>query len=85
MIYEYKEPLWKDSDSPIISLSNTNSTWTELGANPVLRSERLATNRLSHGSANMRHREIEFNGVNWILPAQEREWLGTRLTILKIL
>jgi hypothetical protein len=29
----------------------TNSTWTDPGANPGLRAERLATNRLSYGMA----------------------------------
>lgn len=41
-------------ENPCLSatLSTTNSTWTDQGANPVLRSERLATNHLSHGTAN---------------------------------
>jgi hypothetical protein len=33
-------------------LSTTNPTWTGPGSNPGLRSERPATNRLSHGRAN---------------------------------
>jgi hypothetical protein len=33
-------------------LSTINPTWTESGSNPGLRSERPATNRLSHGTAN---------------------------------
>jgi hypothetical protein len=32
-------------------LSTTNPTWTEPGANPGIRGERPATNRLSHGTA----------------------------------
>jgi hypothetical protein len=36
---------------PSATLSTTNPTWIELGANPGLRSERPATNRLSHGTA----------------------------------
>jgi hypothetical protein len=31
-------------------LSTTNPTWTDPGSNPELRSERPATNRLSHGT-----------------------------------
>jgi hypothetical protein len=31
--------------------STTNPTWTDPGSNPGLRSERPATNRLSHGTA----------------------------------
>jgi hypothetical protein len=31
-------------------LSSTNPTWTDMGANPGLRNDRLATNRLSHGT-----------------------------------
>jgi hypothetical protein len=33
------------------TLSTTNPTWTGPGSNPGLRGERLATNRLSHGTA----------------------------------
>jgi hypothetical protein len=36
---------------PSVILSTTNPTWTDPGANPGLRSERSATNRLSHGTA----------------------------------
>jgi len=34
------------------TLSKINPTWTEMDANPVLRSKRPATNLLSHGTAN---------------------------------
>jgi hypothetical protein len=37
---------------PSATLSTINPTWTDLGSNPGLRSERPATNRLSHGTAN---------------------------------
>jgi hypothetical protein len=37
---------------PSATLSTTNPTWTDPGLNPGLRGERLATNRLSHGTAN---------------------------------
>jgi hypothetical protein len=33
------------------TLSTTNPTWIDPGANPGLRGERPATNRLSHGTA----------------------------------
>jgi hypothetical protein len=36
---------------PSATLSTTNPTCTDQGANPGLRSERPATNRLSHGTA----------------------------------
>jgi hypothetical protein len=36
---------------PSVTLSTTNPTWIDLGANPGLRGERPATNRLSHGTA----------------------------------
>jgi hypothetical protein len=36
---------------PSANMSTTNSTWTDLGANPGLRGERPASNRLSHGTA----------------------------------
>jgi hypothetical protein len=36
---------------PNATLSTTNPTWIDPGANPGLRSERPATNRLSHGTA----------------------------------
>jgi hypothetical protein len=37
--------------SPGATLSTTNLIWTDRGANPGLRGERLATNPLSHGMA----------------------------------
>jgi hypothetical protein len=37
---------------PSATLSTTNPTWIDLGANPGLRGERPATNDLSHGTAN---------------------------------
>jgi hypothetical protein len=36
---------------PNATLSTTNPTWIDPGANPGLRGERPATNRLSHGTA----------------------------------
>jgi hypothetical protein len=36
---------------PSATLSTTNPTWIDSGANPGLRGERPATNRLSHGTA----------------------------------
>jgi len=35
---------------PIATLSTTNLTWTALRSNPGHRAERMATNRLNHGS-----------------------------------
>jgi hypothetical protein len=39
---------------PSATLSATNSKWIDLGANPVLRVKRPATNRLNHGMAQRR-------------------------------
>jgi hypothetical protein len=36
---------------PSATLSTTNRTWTDPGANPVFRGQRPVTNRLSHGKA----------------------------------
>jgi hypothetical protein len=38
---------------PSVTLFTTNPTWTDPGANLVLRVERTATNRLSHGTASL--------------------------------
>jgi hypothetical protein len=38
---------------PSVTLSTTNPTWTDPGSNQGLRAERPATNRLSHGTANI--------------------------------
>jgi hypothetical protein len=38
---------------PSATLSSTNPTWIDPGANPGLRGERPATNRLSHGTASL--------------------------------
>jgi hypothetical protein len=38
---------------PIATLSTTNPTWTDPGSNLGLRGERPATNRLSHGTAEL--------------------------------
>jgi hypothetical protein len=40
---------------PSATLSTTNPTWTEPGSNPGLRDRRPATNRLSHGTANIHY------------------------------
>jgi hypothetical protein len=40
---------------PSATLSTTNPTWIDPGANPGLRGERPATNRLSHGTARFSH------------------------------
>jgi hypothetical protein len=58
IICVYGEPWWDDIDRenrrtrrktcPTASLSTTNPTWTDPGMNLCLRSEKPATNRLSH-------------------------------------
>jgi hypothetical protein len=57
--YEFGERRWNDIDRenrrtrrktcPSSTLSTTNPTWIDMGANPGLRGERPATNDLSHG------------------------------------
>jgi hypothetical protein len=61
VIHGYGEPRWngidkekpKNSEKNISSatLSTTNLTWTDPGANAIFHGERPATNRLSHGTA----------------------------------
>jgi hypothetical protein len=61
MIYEYGERRGHDIDRgnlrtqiktcPSATLSTTNSTWIEPGANLGIHGQRPATNRLSHGTA----------------------------------
>jgi hypothetical protein len=46
------KPTTRRKTCPSATLSTTNPTWTDLGSNPSLRSERPATNRLSLGTAN---------------------------------
>jgi hypothetical protein len=43
---------------PSATTSTTNPTWIEPGANPGHRDERLATNDLSHGMANIVHNKV---------------------------
>lgn len=55
------EHWWSDTDKkkcntlrktcPNATLTNTNPTWSGLGLNPDLRSDRPATNSLTHGTA----------------------------------
>jgi hypothetical protein len=40
---------WNEIDKEKLKYSEKNPTWTDPGSNPVLRGERPATNRLSHG------------------------------------
>jgi hypothetical protein len=62
VIYEHGEPRWNDTDRgktdelgekyvPSATLSTTNRSWTDPGANPCLRGEIPVTNRLSHSTA----------------------------------
>jgi hypothetical protein len=60
MIYESGQPEWNDTGMqnrrtrgktcPSATVSNTNPTWTEPGANRGLRAQGPATNRPNHGS-----------------------------------
>jgi hypothetical protein len=64
--YEFGERRWSDiltgenrrtrrKTYPSATLSTTNPTWIDPGANPGLRGERPATNDLSHGTAHQWH------------------------------
>jgi hypothetical protein len=44
----------REKTCPSATLSTTNHTWTDPGSNPGLRGERPATNRLSHGTADLK-------------------------------
>jgi hypothetical protein len=56
--------------SPSATLSTTNSTWTDPGSNPGLRSERPATNRLSHGTANLYSFKLWFPNTSLLIVSQ---------------
>jgi hypothetical protein len=47
------KPKYSGKTCPSATLSKTNPTWTDPGSNPALRGGRPATNRLSHGTADM--------------------------------
>jgi hypothetical protein len=52
MIFEEETQELGDKHAPVpLSLSVTNLTWTDPGANPGLCGERPVTNRLSHATA----------------------------------
>jgi hypothetical protein len=50
-----KKPKYSGKTCPRVTLSTTNATWTDPGLNPGIHSARPATNRLSHGTAQMVH------------------------------
>jgi hypothetical protein len=51
MILAEKTEELGEKTCPSATLSTTNPTWIDLGANPVFRDVKPATNRLSHGTA----------------------------------
>jgi hypothetical protein len=63
LIHESDEPRWNEIDKErsqrktchSATLSTTNPTWTDLGANPGLCGKRQATNCLSHDTAYIYH------------------------------
>jgi hypothetical protein len=60
---------------PSVTFSTTKTTWTDPSANPGLRGERPATNRLSHNTANLIHilsRHFHMIHFNIILPSMPR-------------
>jgi hypothetical protein len=63
MILKGEYPRTRKKICPSATLSITNSTWTEPGANPGVRGQRQATNGLSHGTANSVF-NIEFDSRN---------------------
>jgi hypothetical protein len=66
------------------TLSNTNSTWTNLGANPGLRGERPATNFLSHGKADVTCYMIRLWCL-WWWPSKVETYLADNNKILFII
>jgi hypothetical protein len=68
------EPWWDDTDRgkpensrrtcPSTTLNTTNPTWTEPGANPVLRGRRPATRLPSHGAAFEMHTQLLVRNSN---------------------
>jgi hypothetical protein len=63
---------------PGATLSTTNPTWIDPGANPGLRGERPATNRLSHVTARMRRCSSSiFVVLLWNGLFTETKWLST--------
>jgi hypothetical protein len=51
MIYLQGKPKYSEKTCPVPLCPPQNPTWIDPGANPGLRGERPATNRLSHGTA----------------------------------
>jgi hypothetical protein len=56
---------------PSATLSTTNPTWIDPGANPGLRGERPATNRMSHGTA-CPMSKLSICGSEWIMNVGNR-------------
>jgi hypothetical protein len=73
MIYLQGKPKYSEKTCPV-QLCATNPTWIDPGANPGLRGERPATNRLSRGTAlviflsyinkSSADKGVEYNQVN---------------------
>jgi hypothetical protein len=61
---------------PSATLSTTNTTWTDQGANPGLGCEKPATNRLSYGTTLVE--EIPANWKAWEDHVQADEMGGRR-------
>jgi len=65
---------------PSATLSTTNPTWIDLGANPGLRGERPATNHLRHGTAPryfilLEERRILYNYCGKVVAQECRHFL----------
>jgi hypothetical protein len=66
---------------PSATSSTTNPTWIDPGANPGLRGERPATNRLSHGTA----LRIDTNTSNFLLIQYVSLNLGSEVMTVPLL
>jgi hypothetical protein len=64
MILTGENPRTRRKNCPSATLSATNPTWIDPGANPGLRGERPATNDLSHGTA--RAERLHGDLVVWV-------------------
>jgi hypothetical protein len=68
---------------PSATSSTTNPTWIDPGANPGLRGERPATNRLSHGTALQQWTEVLNSGsLSFMCTDTDQGTLFSKLSII---
>jgi hypothetical protein len=77
------KPKCSEETGPSFALSTTDATYLDQGSNPVRRSEKPATNRLSYGTAETTYYTklfIEFSGLHAV--SQETELF--RITTVRV-